>query len=106
MTVPVGLATYVFLPGTPHTTRAWFLTQDEKSIEAARVLKAGKAAPGKITAHTFKRILSSWKWYAFVLRYVVSQNMVESFRCEAKNSCLAFWLLVRRQWLLRNLAQV
>jgi ACS family pantothenate transporter-like MFS transporter len=80
MTVPVGLATYVFLPDTPHTTRAWFLTQDEKDMAAARVLKAGKAAPAKITAQTFKRILSSWKWYAFVLGYVVSESLFECSR--------------------------
>jgi ACS family pantothenate transporter-like MFS transporter len=75
MTIPVGLATYVFLPDTPHTTRAWFLTQDEKDMAAARVLRAGKAAPAKITAQTFKRILSSWKWYAFVLGYVVREPL-------------------------------
>ena len=73
MTVPVGLATYVFLPDTPYTTRAWFLTQNERDIAAARVLKAGKAAPEKVTVATFKRILKSWKWYAFVLGYVVSR---------------------------------
>jgi ACS family pantothenate transporter-like MFS transporter len=75
MTIPVGLATYVFLPDTPHTTCAWFLTQDEKDMAAARVLRAGKAAPAKITAQTFKRILSSWKWYAFVLGYVVREPL-------------------------------
>jgi ACS family pantothenate transporter-like MFS transporter len=72
MAVPFGLATYVFLSDTPYTTRAWFLTQNEQDIAAARVLKAGKGAPEKITVATFKRILKSWKWYAFVVGYVVS----------------------------------
>jgi ACS family pantothenate transporter-like MFS transporter len=44
-------------------------------MAAARVLRAGKAAPAKITAQTFKRILSSWKWYAFVLGYVVREPL-------------------------------
>jgi ACS family pantothenate transporter-like MFS transporter len=72
MTVPVGLATYVFLPDTPYTTRAWFLSQNERDMAAARVIKAGKAAPAKITFRTFKKVLGSWRWYAFVLGYVVS----------------------------------
>lgn len=72
MTVPVGLATYVFLPDTPYTTRAWFLSQNERDMAAARVMKAGKAAPAKITSRTFKKVLGSWRWYAFVLGYVVS----------------------------------
>lgn len=71
MTVPVGLATYFFLPDTPYTTNAWFLTQEERDLAAERVQKAGKAAPVNITVKTFKKILSSWRWYAFVIGYVV-----------------------------------
>jgi hypothetical protein len=78
MTVPVGLATYVFLPDTPHTTRAWFLSQDERDMAAARVVKAGKAAPAKTTARTLKKVLSCWRWYAFVLGYVVSGRRASS----------------------------
>lgn len=91
MTIPVGLATYVFLPDTPYTTNAWFLTQNERDIAAARVLKAGKAAPTKMTAQTFKNILSSWKWYAFVLGYVVSKSAIDSVDCRTNKafSCLA-----------------
>jgi ACS family pantothenate transporter-like MFS transporter len=89
MTVPVGLATYVFLPDTPYTTRAWFLTQDERDIAAARVLKAGKAAPEKVTVATFKRILKSWKWYAFVMGYVVITTII-FVGCQAKISAQLF----------------
>lgn len=71
MTVPVGLATFFFLPDTPYTTRAWFLTRDECELSVVRVTKAGKAPPVKITFRTFTRILSRWRWYAFVLGYVV-----------------------------------
>lgn len=72
MTLPVGVATYFLLPDTPYTTRVWFLSQCERELAKDRVLKAGKAAPVTITLGTFKKILGSWKWYAFVLGYVVS----------------------------------
>ncbi|KAK0640236.1 Pantothenate transporter liz1 [Lasiodiplodia hormozganensis] len=72
MTVPVGLATFFILPDTPYTTRAWFLTEEECEMSVERVRKAGKAAPVKITLNTFVRILSRWRWYAFVLGYVAS----------------------------------
>lgn len=71
MTVPVGLATFFFLPDTPYTTRAWFLTQKECELSVERVAKAGKVRPVKMTLKTFTRILSRWRWYAFVLGYVV-----------------------------------
>ncbi|EXJ77096.1 hypothetical protein A1O3_10254 [Capronia epimyces CBS 606.96] len=71
MTVPVGLATFLLLPDTPYTSRAWYLTMDERHLAEERVRKAGKAPPVKITRATFKKILSSWKWYAFVVGYVL-----------------------------------
>ncbi|CAG8076158.1 unnamed protein product [Penicillium salamii] len=71
MTLPVGIATFFLLPDTPHTTRVWFLSKKERELAKERVLKAGKAAPVKITIGTFKKILGSWKWYAFVLGYVL-----------------------------------
>lgn len=72
MTIPVGIATFFLLPDTPYRTQAFYLTQAEKELAIDRVNKAGKAAPAKINLATFKRILSSWKWYLFTLGYVVS----------------------------------
>ncbi|KAJ5894162.1 hypothetical protein N7495_005853 [Penicillium taxi] len=71
MTVPVGLATYICLPDTPYTTRAWFLSQSDRDLAKERVQRAGKAPPVKITLRKIQKILSSWKWYAFVLGYVL-----------------------------------
>ncbi|RDW87461.1 hypothetical protein BP5796_03155 [Coleophoma crateriformis] len=86
MTVPVGLATFLFLPDTPHKTRAWFLTDAEIKIALARVEKAGKAAPTPFTLKTFKRILTRWRWYALVLGYVLYGSS-----CQA-SSYFAIWL--------------
>ncbi|KAL4787746.1 major facilitator superfamily domain-containing protein [Aspergillus varians] len=71
MTIPVGAATFFFLPDTPYTTRVWFLSERERELATERVRRAGKAAPVKIRLETFKRILTSWKWYAFVAGYVL-----------------------------------
>ncbi|RMZ76783.1 hypothetical protein DV737_g4674, partial [Chaetothyriales sp. CBS 132003] len=85
MTAPVGsafggylqaavyesLATWLILPDTPYTTKAWFLGDEDKQLAVERVQKAGKAAPEKITFATFKRILTRWRWYAFVFGYVL-----------------------------------
>ncbi|KAJ4424795.1 hypothetical protein N0V82_000514 [Gnomoniopsis sp. IMI 355080] len=70
MTVPVGLVTFFFLPDTPHKTRAWFLTQDDKDLALRRVEEAGKAAPASLTWSKAGRILRGWKWWLFVLGYV------------------------------------
>lgn len=72
MTIPVGFATFFLLPDTPHTTRAWYITGEEKELALERIRKACKAPPARITLATVKRTFGSWKWYAFVLGYVVS----------------------------------
>ncbi|KAI7774156.1 pantothenate transporter liz1 [Diaporthe eres] len=71
MTVPVGIATYFVLPDTPYTTKARFLTPAECELAISRVQKAGKAPPKGVDLQTFKRVLSKWRWYAFVPGYVL-----------------------------------
>ena len=76
MTVPVGIATFAVLPDTPYTTRVWFLSAEERELAIERVRRAGKAPPVKIRLATFKTILSSWKWYGFVIGYVVGFSLL------------------------------
>lgn len=97
MTVPVGIATVLLLPDTPHTSRAWFLTEEERALGLERVKKAGKAPPIPITWSKVRRIFTRWSkpilpycllevedqrltwmlgWYALVLGYIVSAEAV------------------------------
>lgn len=64
MTVPVGLVTFFFLPDTPHKTRAWFLTQEDKNLALRRVEEAGKAPPAKLTWRKAGRILKGWSKFS------------------------------------------
>lgn len=108
MTVPVGLATFFFLPDTPYTTKSRFLTAKECELAIERVQKAGKAAPAGVTFATFKRVLSKWRWYAFVLGYVVSAYQA-SCRCDTKvadKDVAAVRRILPSQRLLRYLAQI
>lgn len=86
MTVPVGFATWFALPDTPYTTRAWYLSNDEKQLAIDRVRRSGKAAPAKLTLATIRQVLTGWHWYAFVLAYVVYGSA-----CQA-SSYFGIWL--------------
>ncbi|KAI0137121.1 pantothenate transporter liz1 [Xylariales sp. AK1849] len=86
MTVPIGLVTFFVLPDTPYTTRSRFLTAKECEMALERVQKAGKAAPTPVTFQTFKRVFSKWRWYAFVLGYVLYGES-----CQA-SGYFAIWL--------------
>lgn len=78
MTLPVGIATYFFLPDTPDTTTAWFLTTEERALAVERVRKAGTAPPAPVTLRTFVKIMTRWRWYAFVLSYVVCASYLQA----------------------------
>ncbi|ORY61732.1 pantothenate transporter liz1 [Pseudomassariella vexata] len=86
MTLPVGLCTVLILPDTPHKTRAWFLTKEDKLLALERVQKAGKAAPVPLTFSKIKRILGRWRWYLFTLGYVLYGTS-----CQA-SGYFAIWL--------------
>ncbi|KII86299.1 hypothetical protein PLICRDRAFT_43891 [Plicaturopsis crispa FD-325 SS-3] len=73
MTIPCGLGVLFILPDLPSNTRVFYLTQEEKEFALARAIASGKAQPGdnKINLQLVKRMLTGWKWYGFVLGYVV-----------------------------------
>ncbi|KAH7398107.1 pantothenate transporter liz1 [Cadophora sp. MPI-SDFR-AT-0126] len=86
MTLPVGIATYFFLPDVPDTTTAWFLTEEERALAVARVRKVGTAPPKPVTFRTFLKIMTRWRWYAFVLSYVLYGC------CSLNGSFFGIWL--------------
>lgn len=93
MTVPVGLVTFFFLPDTPHKTRAWFLTQDDKDLALRRVEEAGKAPPANLTWRKAGKILRGW-----------SKSSPGS--CVASGLLLSSWLIIMIEWWLFVLGYV
>lgn len=90
MTIPVGIVTFFFFPDTPHTTKAFFLTKEERDLGVQRAQQAGKAAPSALTLAKIAKVLTGWRkfivlgaslymtnfrylgWWLLVLGYVVS----------------------------------
>ncbi|KAK7431269.1 hypothetical protein QQZ08_002040 [Neonectria magnoliae] len=95
MTVPVGLATFLILPDTPYTTKSRFLTPQECELAVSRVQKAGKAKPAGVNLRTVKRILTKWRWYAFVFAYIVYgesyRNVIPTGSKLISSFCIISW---------------
>lgn len=56
-------------PDTPHTTKAFWLTEWEKKRARERIEEEGRAPAGKMNWSVLVRIFSSWQVYAFTLAY-------------------------------------
>lgn len=61
MTIPVGIVTAIFFPDTPHKTRVFFLSNEEKELALRRVEQAGKAAPVPLIFSRVAKVLKSWR---------------------------------------------
>jgi MFS transporter, ACS family, pantothenate transporter len=66
ITFPIALSGFLVLPDLPETTRAWFLTADERKLCVDRMLVEGRAQRKPYTKEKLKKILTSWHWWILV----------------------------------------
>ncbi|KAL7920607.1 major facilitator superfamily domain-containing protein [Trichoderma austrokoningii] len=86
LTIPVALYGLVFFPDTPRSTTAFYLSDDEKRLAAARVPVIDESSP--ITLRFLNKALTSWQFWGFVMLWVIAGE-TESF---SSNSLLALFL--------------
>lgn len=70
ITIPVALAGYLIFPGIPESPKPLFLTHADIALAKARMRDEKVRPPGKLTLGVFKRALSRWHIYVFVLCYM------------------------------------
>lgn len=66
ITMPIAVAGFLVLPDLPETTRAWFLTPDERKLCVDRMLLEGRAQRKPYSKEKIKGILTSWHWWILV----------------------------------------
>ncbi|TEA14962.1 Pantothenate transporter liz1 [Colletotrichum sidae] len=86
MTVPVAVYGFVCFPDTPHTTRAFYLTAEERALAAARVPAVQEKSP--LTLGFLRKVLTSWYWWGFVVLWIIAGE-TESF---STNSLLGLYM--------------
>ncbi|KAM3539500.1 hypothetical protein ARSEF1564_007596 [Beauveria bassiana] len=88
ITMPVALYGFVFFPDTPQTTRAFYLTEEEKALARSRVPQAAEDGQSPMTLAFVKKVLTSWYWWGFVMLWVIAGE-TESF---SSNALLALYM--------------
>ncbi|EXJ90309.1 hypothetical protein A1O1_03408 [Capronia coronata CBS 617.96] len=89
ITIPIGVFVYIFFPDTPETTKAFYLTQDEKKLAVTRLDNhSANHGHGEIDTTVFKRIFGSWEVYGFCFIWTMGSN------CEmfSSNAILSLYL--------------
>ena len=74
ISLPVALAGFYFIPDLPWTSRARYLSAEEKAYAIKRMDLEGRAPRGAYTKAKIRRIVSSWHIWGLTLLYVLFNN--------------------------------
>ncbi|KAI0347339.1 MFS general substrate transporter [Trametopsis cervina] len=91
ITLPIALYGFLVFPDVPTTTRAFYLTEEERLLSYERLEDRDSRrdiSHSKPTWNLFRRVLSRWRWYACSLLFLVSGE-TESF---GSNNLMGQWL--------------
>ncbi|SMR53685.1 unnamed protein product [Zymoseptoria tritici ST99CH_3D1] len=74
LSLPVALVGFVMLPDTPETTRAWFLSPEERVFARKRMQLEGRKGRQPYSLAKFKTIFGSWRVYVLPLLFILYTN--------------------------------
>lgn len=74
ISLPIALAGYLFIPDLPETTRAFFLSKDDRAFAKKRMQLEGRKPRAPYTKTKIRKILTSWHIYALTALYVFFNN--------------------------------
>ncbi|KIV96859.1 hypothetical protein PV10_00674 [Exophiala mesophila] len=76
VTLPIALYVFLLFPDTPETTKAFYLTQDERELSVSRLRRdhSTEHVHGEVNKQLFKRLLSTWELYAFCFIWTMGAN--------------------------------
>lgn len=73
ITLPVALYGFLFFPDTPGSTKAKYLTPEERTLAVERLPEVEKVR-GVLGWSLLRRVVLSWHWWAFVLLWIANSN--------------------------------
>lgn len=74
ISLPIALAGYLFIPDVPETTRAFYLSIDDRAFANKRMQLEGRKPRAPYTKAKLLKILRSWHIYALTALYVFFNN--------------------------------
>ncbi|KAF2085148.1 MFS general substrate transporter [Saccharata proteae CBS 121410] len=69
-TIPVALAGYLIFPGVPQSPKPRFLSDADVTLAKVRMAEAKVRPAGPMNMDVFKRSLSRWHIYVFIMCYI------------------------------------
>ncbi|KAG9317604.1 major facilitator superfamily domain-containing protein [Chiua virens] len=88
ITLPIALYGFLVFPDVPATTRAFYLTEEERLLSYDRLKLDHDITRRPLSWTLIKRVLTRWRWYGCSLLFAISGE-TESF---GSNNLMGQWL--------------
>ncbi|KZT20783.1 MFS general substrate transporter [Neolentinus lepideus HHB14362 ss-1] len=88
ITLPIALYGFLVFPDVPATTRAFYLSEEERLLSHDRLEPVQDADRHRLSWNLIRRLLGRWRWYACSLLFAISGE-TESF---GSNNLMGLWL--------------
>ncbi|KAJ5739723.1 hypothetical protein N7533_012507 [Penicillium manginii] len=75
ITIPVAILGFFIFPDMPDRTKSRYLNEEEKALARKRLVDEGFRPSTGLKKDLFKRVLASWRFYAFVSTLVIFCQM-------------------------------
>ncbi|KAL1410735.1 hypothetical protein Q8F55_001677 [Vanrija albida] len=90
ITVPVAFYGLIFFPDTPQTTKAFWLSADERGLAVSRLgSKEAVQLSWPVFRRAIRKIVTDWRWYMFSALFAVSATSYEKTGVYGE---FTFWL--------------
>ncbi|EME43195.1 hypothetical protein DOTSEDRAFT_72543 [Dothistroma septosporum NZE10] len=87
ITIPIALWGFLCFPDTPTSTKAKYLTSDERMLAIERLPEVSKQR-GVLGWGLVRRVVFSWQWWAFVWLWIAGSNT----EMWSSNAVMQLWL--------------
>ncbi|KAH8106083.1 MFS general substrate transporter [Cristinia sonorae] len=88
ITLPIALYGFLIFPDVPANTRAFYLSEEERSLASERMESRQDLTHERPHRSLFERVLGRWRWYGCSLLFAISGE-TESF---GSNNLMGQWL--------------
>ncbi|KZP04351.1 MFS general substrate transporter [Athelia psychrophila] len=86
ITLPIALYGFLVFPDVPATTKAFYLSEEERLLSTSRLSSDTK--PHRLSWNLARRVFTKWRWYACTLLFAISGE-TESL---GSNNLMGQWL--------------
>lgn len=87
ITFPIAVYGYLLFPDTPNSTKAKYLTSEERNLAVERLPEVAKER-GVLGWSLIRRVVLSWHWWGFVVLWIAGSN-TEMY---SSNAIMQLWL--------------